>query len=74
MEPKDFKSAEFKDTGGSNAIVRLTPAMRSSKGNHLTGFYYICMFAHLPASYVLTVEETVPGKQWERIEYVFALQ
>lgn len=32
------------------------------------------MFAHIPASYVLKVEETEPGKQWERIENGFDLQ
>lgn len=74
--PVDYTSAEFKDSGASDSVIRLTPAMRrsTSQGDRGAGLYYICMFAHTPASYAFYLQETEPGQEWERIENGFAHQ
>tara|TARA_B110000285_G_C14630126_1_gene383015 strand:- start:171 stop:467 length:297 start_codon:yes stop_codon:yes gene_type:complete len=80
VKPKDHNAAEFKNFGSSDAVVRLSPAMRgkTAQGNHASDLYYICMSVNetcqTSASYAIYLRETEPDQKWERIEQGFAYQ
>jgi hypothetical protein len=62
--PETWDASEFKLTGAFDSEYVLTPRMRrqSQRGNHATGLYYICDFAHTYSSFSVLVKE-IPTDQ-----------
>ena len=65
-KPMEYEDAEFKKRGGVDSHMKITSEMRKSTktGNHIIGFYYICVFAHTPSSYQIIAKETDPTEQF----------
>lgn len=69
--PADYHQSAFKTElpDPFDTSIRVTPEMRRQHG---TGFYFICVFAHMTSSYSLMVHETSATAGYQAMETGFA--